>query len=77
MSRRKKDPLRPITDAEHSALTQLSRSPVALAVQVTRAIMLLAVADGRDFQTATRNAGRRSGDAVSHLIESPGLMPVP
>ena len=46
MSRRKKDPLRPLTDAEHQALAQLSRSQAATAVQVARATMLLAVADG-------------------------------
>jgi transposase len=68
MSRRKKDPLRLLTDAEHLALTQLSRSQVAPAVQVARAIMLLAVAGGSDYQTAASNAGRRSGDAVSHLV---------
>jgi transposase len=30
--------------------------------------MLLAVARGDDYQTAARAAGRRSGDAVSHLV---------
>jgi transposase len=30
--------------------------------------MLLAVADGSDYQTAARAAGRKSGDAVSHLV---------
>ena len=30
--------------------------------------MLLAVAGGDDYQTAARSAGRRSGDAVSHLV---------
>lgn len=30
--------------------------------------MLLAVADGSDYQQAARAAGRRSGDAVSHLV---------
>ena len=68
MSRRKKDPLRPLTDAESAALTQLSRSQAAPAVQVARAIMLLAVARGDDYQQAARAAGRRSGDAVSHLV---------
>jgi transposase len=68
MSRRKKDPLRPLTDAEHQALTRLSRSQSAPAVQVARATMLLAVAGGDDYQTAARSAGRRSGDAVSHLV---------
>jgi transposase len=30
--------------------------------------MLLAVADGSDYQQAARAAGRKSGDAVSHLV---------
>jgi transposase len=68
MSRRKKDPLRPLNDPERQALTQLSRSQVAPAVQVARATMLLAVASGSDYQQAARSAGRRSGDAVSHLV---------
>ena len=68
MSRRKKDPLRPLTDDEVEALTQLSRSQAAPAVQVARAIMLLAVARGDDYQQAAHAAGRRSGDAVSHLV---------
>ena len=68
MSRRKKDPLRPLTDAERLALTQLSRSQAAPAAQVARARMLLVVAGGNDYQAAARAAGRRSGDAVSHLV---------
>jgi transposase len=68
MSRRKKDPLRPITDAERDELTRLRRSQAAPSVQVARATMLLAVAGGDDYQTAARSAGRRSGDAVSRLV---------
>ena len=68
MSRRQKDPLRPPTDLERRALTQLSRSQVAPAAQVARASMILAVADGGDYQRAARAAGRRSGDAASHLV---------
>jgi hypothetical protein len=68
MSRRKKDPLRPLTDEEHQALIQLSRSQAAPAVQVARATMLLAVDRGDDYQQAARSVGRRSGDAVSHLV---------
>lgn len=52
MSRRKKDPLRPLTDTESAALTQLSRSQAAPAAQVAR---------GDDYQAA-------AGDAVSHLV---------
>ncbi len=68
MSRRKTDPLRPLTDDEGAALAQLSRSQAAPAAQVARARMLLAVARGDDYQAAARAAGRRSGDAVSHLV---------
>src|SRR4051794_35191274 len=68
MSRRQKDPLRPLTDDEVAALTQLSRSQAAPAAQVARALILLAVARGDDYQQAARAAGRRSGDAVSHLV---------
>src|SRR3954447_14378047 len=68
MSRRNKDPLRPLTDAEGVELTQLSRSQAAPAVEVARARILLAVAGGDDYQQAARAARRRSGDAVSHLV---------
>jgi len=68
MSRRRKDPLRPLTDDERQELTRLSRCHTAPAVRVARAAMLLAVADGSDYQQAARAAGRKSGDAVSHLV---------
>jgi transposase len=68
MSRRKSDPLRPLTDAERAELTRLSRAAAAPAAQVARAVALLAVAAGSDYQQAARAAGRRSGDAVAHLV---------
>jgi Homeodomain-like domain len=68
MSRKKKDPLRELTEPERQELTQLSRSQVAPTVEVTRARILLAVARGDDYQDAARAGGRRSGDAVSHLV---------
>jgi transposase len=68
MSRRKKDPLRPFTEPERLELTRISRSQAAPAVQVARATMLLAVSRGDDYQQAALAAGRRSGDAVSHLV---------
>jgi transposase len=68
MSHRKKDPLRPLSDDENATLTQLSRSRAAPAGQVARAIMLLAVGRGDDYQQAALAAGRRSGDAVSNLV---------
>jgi hypothetical protein len=68
MSRRKKDPLRELTEPERLELDQLSRSQVAPAAEVIRAKVLLAVARGDDYQDAARSVGRRSGDAVSHLV---------
>ena len=68
MSRRKKDPLRDLTAGERQVLTRLARSQAAPAVEVLRARILLAVASGDDYQTAARSVGRRSGDAVSHLV---------
>jgi transposase len=68
VSRRRKDPLRSLTGEERQELTRLSRSHAAPAVRVARAVMLLAVADGSDYQHAARSAGRKSGDAVSHLV---------
>jgi transposase len=68
MSRRKKDPLRPLTDEEAATLGKISRSQAEPAARVARAIMILAVARGDGYQHAARAAGRRSGDAVSHLV---------
>src|SRR3954468_22153366 len=68
MSRKKKDPLRELNGPERQELEQLSRSQVAPAVEVTRAKLLLAVARGDDYQAAAHSVGRRSGDAVSHLV---------
>src|SRR6476659_8272641 len=68
MSRRKKEPLRPLTDDERDALGQMSRSQVAPAAEVARAKMLLLVASGSDYQGAAAAVGRKSGDAASALV---------
>jgi transposase len=68
MSRRQKDPLRELTDTERSYLEQLSRAQSAPVTQVIRAKLLLAVADGKSYTEAARLAGRRSNDAVAHLV---------
>jgi transposase len=68
MSRHRKDPLRTLTDDERRELTQLSHSRTAPAARVARAVILLAVADGADYQQAAHAAGRKSGDAVSNLV---------
>jgi hypothetical protein len=68
VSRRKKNPLRPLTDHERDVLTRLRRATAAPAVQVTRAKLLLAVADGANYQDAASALGRHSGDAVATLV---------
>jgi transposase len=68
VSRRKKHPLRPLTSGERDALIRLSRAVAAPAVQVTRARLLLAVADGAHYQDAAWALGRKSGDAVATLV---------
>lgn len=68
MPRRQKDPLRPLIAAERAQLEHLSRSHAAPAAQVARAKALLAVAAGHRFTEAAQAAGRRSGDAVAHVV---------
>ena len=68
MTRRQKDPLRSLTAEEQAALERLSRSQSEPASHVARAKALLAVAAGQTYTAAARTAGRRSGDAVAHLV---------
>jgi transposase len=68
MTRRRKDPLRPLTDAERRELNRLRRCGTAPAVAVARATALLRVSAGDDYQVAARAAGRKSGDAIAHLV---------
>jgi transposase len=68
MSRRQKDPLRPLSDAERTSLSRLSRSQSAPAAQVARARALLAVAEGQSYTRAARLVGRATGDAVGRRV---------
>ncbi len=68
MSRKQLDPLRPLTDQERSHLRKLARAATAPAAQVARAKALLAVAQGQSYSAAAGAAGRKSGDAVAHLV---------
>ena len=68
MTRRQKDPLRALTPAEQAALERLARSQAEPASHVARAKALLAVAAGQSYTAAAQAAGRRSGDAVAHLV---------
>ena len=68
MSRRRKDPLRPLRQEEREILEQIARARSEPASHVARAKALLAVADGKNYGAAAQAAGRRSNDAVSQLV---------
>lgn len=68
MSRRRKDPLRALSADERASLEQVGRAGSAPAAAVARARALLAVAGGCSYTAAARRVGRRSGDAVGHLV---------
>ena len=67
MSRRQKDPLRLLSEAERISLSRLSRSQSAPAAQVARARALLAVAEGQSY-TAAQLVGREVGDTVARWV---------
>jgi len=69
MSRRKKDPLRQLTEKERGWLERISRSQSEPAVHVIRAKEILAVAAGHNYIEAARLAGIKTGDTVSKLVE--------
>ena len=68
MSRRQKDPLRPLSDSERTSLSRLGRSQSAPAGQVARARTLLAVAEGQSYTAAARLVGRATGDTVARWV---------
>ena len=68
MCHQQKTPLRPLSMEERDQLEHLSRSLTQPADQVIHAKEVLAVADGHSFTDAAKLAGRKSGDAVAHLI---------
>jgi transposase len=57
-----------LTEEERSWLARVSRSQSEPASHVARAIQILAVADGDNYTQAAQKSGRKSGDAVSHLV---------
>ena len=68
MSRRKQDPLRPLTASERTALERLARSQSAPAAAVARARALLAVSSGSSYTEAAQLVGRRVGDSVAQWV---------
>jgi len=69
MTRRKKDPLRELTEEERGWLERISRSQSEPVAHVIRAKGILAVAEGHNYTEASLMAGRKSGDTVSRLVE--------
>lgn len=69
MAARPKKPLRALSEEERADLERISRASSAPAEAVLRAKLLLAVAAGAGYTQAARSVGRRSGDAVAHLVE--------
>jgi transposase len=68
MTRRRKDPLRSLTDEERDILEQISHSYSEPASHVARSKIILAVAGGKSYAQAAQAAGRKSRQAVSELI---------
>jgi transposase len=68
MTRRKKDPLRPLSPQERDVLEQISRAQSDPASHVAHAKLLLLVAYGTSYTEAAHTIGRLSGDAVSKLV---------
>ena len=68
MSRKPNHPLRALTDTERDVLGATGRSQTEPVAHVVRARALLKVAGGASFSEAARRVGRRSGDAVGHLV---------
>jgi transposase len=77
MSRRKKDPLRSLTEEEQVILTQIGRSQSEPASHVARAKIILAVAMGSNYTKAAEAAGRCSYEAVSSLVSRFNLEGLP
>lgn len=69
MTRRKKDPLRRLTEEERTWLERISRSQSEAASHVARAKQILYVADENNYQEAALHSGRKAGDAVSSLVK--------
>lgn len=68
MARHQKEPLRGLAEEERAELERISRSSVEPADRVAKAKILLAVSRGARLTGAARAAGRRSGQAVAHLV---------
>lgn len=69
MSRRKAHPLRRLSEEEQAELEAISRERSAPVEWVIRAKIILSVSQGKEYQAAAAEAGRRDGDRVSALVK--------
>ena len=68
MATPQKEALRPLTPAERAALARVRRATSGRVDRVRRATALLALAEGASFAAAARQAGYRSGGAITALV---------
>jgi transposase len=68
MTRKQKDPLRPLTDNERTYLEKVCRTHTESSHRASRAKILLEVAQNKSYKEAALSAGRRSALAVSQLV---------
>ena len=68
MTRRQKDPLRPLTKEERDWLLRVSRAQSEPASHVARAKALLEIANGKSYTDAAKGVGRCCGDVVSKWV---------
>ena len=68
LSRRQKNPLRPLTEEERTVLNQISRAQSEPASHVARARAVLAVADGSSYEAAAQLVGRCCGDVIAPWV---------
>ena len=69
MSMRPAHPLRAVTQAEERALQRIAKATSERVDVVQRAQALLAVKAGKGYTAAAREAGYKSGDSISQLVE--------
>ncbi len=62
-------PLRALTPAEKQALQRTTKATSERVDIVTRALALLAVNAGKSYTQAAQEAGYKSGDSISQLVE--------
>src|SRR5437588_4677304 len=69
MSLEQKHPLRTLTPQDEQELQRVAKATSERVDMVKRAKGLLAVRAGQSFRNAAREAGYKSGDSISQLVE--------